>query len=220
MARQGDPELAAYGYYFYPREYPDAAGHPRLDIWLRSTPSGRHFDPEQILLLVSSGSQGVDTLKVRHPWDWGKQYRACAGRVMMHDRKHEAIEAFTFGGDVHIESKDTFTMLSLTSPAPILELQAASSMPELLAEETEIIIAERRASWGDDHAGFENRISVVPPLTLYQSCLQILREKFEGLSSIQDESVQEISHFIRTEIETLRELDRWPTAIPSIDELL
>ena len=39
-----------WGYEFYPRAYPHAPGHPRLDITIPKTPTGRHFDPVTVML--------------------------------------------------------------------------------------------------------------------------------------------------------------------------
>lgn len=209
-----------YGYYFHSREHSDSPGHPRLDVFLRSVPTGKHFDPEKLSLTIASEHRGTESLKIRHPWSWLKQYRACAGRVILQDRKGKKVEAFTFGGDLRIESEETLTTCYLTSPAPILELMGTSSIPELMAEEMEIVFAERRARWEPDHTKFYDRLAEVDPLTLYFAFLEALKGKFEPFTVLGDELVQQFAHFIQHEIKALQDLHEWPIYLPTIDELL
>jgi hypothetical protein len=217
---QGNLKEREYGYYFHSREHSDSPGHPQLDVLLRSVPTGKHFDPEKLSITVAPKHRGTEFLKVHHPWPGQEQYRACAGRVILQDRKGKKVEAFTFGGDLRIESEEMLTACVLTSPAPILERTGTSSIPELLAEETEIIFAERRADWEPDHSTFKDRISAVDPFTLYCVCLESLKEKFVRYPPIEDELIQQFVHFLDTEIKTLHELDKWPVSLPTISEIL
>lgn len=209
-----------FGYYFHSREHSDSPGHPRLDVLLRSVPTGKHFDPEKLSLTVASEPRGTEFLRIHHPWPWLEQYQACAGRVILQDRKGKKVEAFTFGGDLRIESQEMLTACFLSSPAPILELIGTSSIPVMLAEETEIMFAERRADWEPDHSAFEDRLTAADPLTLYCTCLEALKEKFERYPSRGEEFIQQFVHFLYTEIKTLHELDKWPGSIPTLAEIL
>jgi hypothetical protein len=209
-----------YGYYFHSREHSDSPGHSRLEVLLRSVPTGKHFDPEKLSLTIASEQRGAELLRIHHPWPGQEQYRACAGRVILQDRKGKKVEAFTFGGDLWIESKETLTAGVLTSPAPILERTGTSSIPELLAEETEIIFAERHADWEPDDSTFKDRLTAADPFTLYCICLESLKEKFEQYPPREDEFIQQFVHFLNTEIKTLHELDKWPVSIPTIADVL
>ena len=217
---QGNLKKRDYGYYFHSREYSDSPGHPRLDVLLRSVPTGKHFDPEKLSITVASEQRCTEFLRVHHPWPAQEQYRACAGRVILQDRKGKKVEAFTFGGDFWIESEEMLTACVLTSPAPILERTGTSSIPELLAEEVEIIFAERRAAWEPDQSTFKDRLRATDPFTLYCICLESLIEKFERYPSKEDEFVQQLIHFLNTEIKTLHELDKWPVSLPTIANVL
>jgi len=220
LHNQGNLKERDYGYYFHSREYSDSPGHPRLDVLLRSVPTGKHFDPEKLSLTAAPKHRGAELLRVQHPWSGQEQYRACAGRVILQDRKGKKVEAFTFGGDLRIESEEMLTACFLTSPAPILERIGTSSIPELLAEETEIIFAERRADWEPDQSTFKDRLTAADPFTLYCICLESLKEKFKRYPSRGDEFIRQFVHFLNTEIKTLHELDKWPVSIPTIDEIL
>ena len=220
MTQQDVPVGMELGYFFHPRERPNAPGHPQLDVLMRSVPTEKHFDPEQLSLTVASEHRGTEFLRVHHPWSWLEQYRACAGRVILQDRKGKKVGAFTFGGDLRIESEEMLTACFLTSPVPILELIGTSSIPVLLAQETEIIFAKRRADWLPDNSTFKDRLTAANPFTLYCICLEALNEKFERYPSRGDEFIQQFVQFIRVEIKTLHELHEWPLYVPMIDELL
>ncbi len=217
---QGNLMERYYGYYFHSREHLDSPGHPRLDVLLRSIPTRKHFDPEKLSIIVASEHRGTDFLRVHHPWPGQDQYRACAGHVILQDRKGKKVEAFTFGGDLRIESEEMLTACFLTSPAPILVLIGTSSIPMLLAEETEIIFAERRADWEADRSTFKDRLTAADPFTLYCVCLEAMKEKFERYPSRGDEFIQQLVHFLYTEIRTLHELDKWLVSVPTIAEIL
>jgi hypothetical protein len=209
-----------YGYFFHSREWSGSPGYPRLDVFLRSIPTQKHFDPMKMTLNVASEHKDIEFLKVHHPWSWREQYRVCAGRVILQDRKGKKVEAFTFGGDLRIEPGEELTIGVLTSPAPILELISTSSIPSLLAEETEILFAERRAEWEPDHTTFIKKLIKVDPLTLYFVLLEILREKFEHSQFRGNEAIQHFDHFIHNEISVLQELHKWPEQLPTVAELL
>ncbi len=140
--------------------------------------------------------------------------------MILQDRKSKKVEAFTFGSNLRIESKKLITACLMTSPAPILERTGASSIPELLAEETEIIFAKRRADWEPDHNTFKDRLSAADPFTLYCICLESLKEKFERNPPRGDELIQQFVHFLNAEIKILHELDKWPPSLPTIADIL
>jgi hypothetical protein len=220
MSGQYDFNEKEYGYFFHPRERSDSPGHPRLDVFLRSVPTKTHFDPMSMSIHVASEHKNIELLKVHHPWLLRDQYQVCAGRVILQDRNGKNVEAFTFGGNLRIESEEELVIGVLTSPAPILELISTSSMPSLLAEETEILFAERRAEWEPDHTGFDKRLIGVDPLALYCTCLQALRSKLEHSQFRNDEAIQHFVHCIHTEITALQESHKWLTRLPTVAELL
>jgi hypothetical protein len=185
-----------------------------------SVPTGKHFDPEKLSLTVAPKHKGTELLRVQHPWPGQDQYRACAGHVILQDRKGKKVEAFTFGGDLRIESEEMLTVCFLTSPAPILVLIGTSSIPMLLAVETEIVFAERRANWELDRSTFKDRLTAADPFTLYCICLEALKKKFERYPSRGVEFIQQFVTFLNTEIKTLHELDKWPVSMPTVAEIL
>ncbi len=55
------------GYCFHPPAEPHDLGHPQLDVVIRPTPTGEHFDPESLTCLIATAS-GSTRLHVVHPW--------------------------------------------------------------------------------------------------------------------------------------------------------
>ncbi len=220
MTQKSVPVEIELGYFYHPRERPNAPGHPRLDVLLRSVPSGKHFDPMRVRLSIVTKLGRIEFIKVRHPWPLLDHYRACAAGIILQDCKGNIVEAFTFGGDLRIETEDGLSTCVLTSPAPILELIETSSIPVILSEETEILLAERRAGWAHDPSIYDKRLSAADPLILYIACLEAIRKKFEHIPTEESELIREFGQFIHVEIKTLRELHEWPLYIPLIDELL
>ncbi|MCJ7532143.1 MAG: hypothetical protein MUO64_14085 [Anaerolineales bacterium] len=73
MVGSTSSQLPDLGFIFYPPKNADSPGYPRLDIILREKPTGRHIDPEQILVSTISKFTGIETIKIVHPWTGEKQ---------------------------------------------------------------------------------------------------------------------------------------------------
>lgn len=216
------------GYYFHPRRYPHAPGHPQLDVVLRPAPTGRHFDPQEIRLKVVSRHGGVEKLTLRHPWGPAKPYRVVAGMVSVRDRKDKVVEAFTFGGDLQVTSDADGTQCVLTSSAPIIEYLLdpnthGPTVTGMLLEELEALIARWHASWDHEHRPdeFDERLAATDPMTLYVACLQALHEQIDHVShKAEDDLTRQFVHFLHAEIEALHEMGLWPSYVRPLGELL
>jgi hypothetical protein len=93
------------------------------------------------------------------------------------------------------------------------------SVPAILAEESEIILAERRAFWSKE-GDFEARLAAVEPLQFYMACLDFLRKEYEGDFPKDSPSISLFKNFLRGEINALREADHWPVHLPEIKDIL
>lgn len=228
MPDQKTSDERELGYTFHPRLYPQAPGHPQLDITLRATPTGLHFDPKWVRIAVASANKGIEFLTVRHPWQWEERYRACAGHVSLQDHKNKVVETFTFGGDLQIMSEKDRTMCILSSSAPIVEvlpepLTRGPSVHMMLVEEVEALIAQRRAAWDREHAPatFDRRLAATDPLSLYVACLETLNEKYAHFPhEAEDELTHQFVAFLRAESKALHQMGTWPLRVPSLTELL
>lgn len=200
------------GYCFHPPADPHELGHPQLDVVLRATPTGEHFDPETLACFVATAS-GSMKLHVLHPWTQDTTYRICAGEIVIEDARHEQVKAFTFGGTLHIDSDARRTVCRLASPAPLLEhARQALSLEEHLIEEVAILFAQRRAVQDDDV--FDRRLAAADPLLLYRACLVALHSKFEDFPAT-DDVHRRFKQFLRTSTQAATEEN-----IPALAELL
>ena len=206
------------GYLFSPPCYHDHPCHQQLDIAIHAMPSLHHSDPKSAQFPIISTFWGFEAIKVCHPWQRVTDYRVVAGFVIMKDCIEKTVEAFTFGGNLVIETKNECTVCSLKSSAPILPLDIRPSISTLLADEVEIILAERREAWDKEHprTAFEEHLAEIDPFILYISCLDVLRDKFSLIPHPYSENLHKFTYFLRTEIQVLREKRLWPIYLPSI----
>lgn len=178
MNSQKPQELPKIGYLVH---YPDTK-HPtdkfRMDIYLSSQPTEKHFDVLKVSIPVLSPQDS--NLKVLHPWEFEREFKACAGVVVLEDRKGKKVEALTFGGQLSIESREHQTICTLVSSAPILLASETAPLQSLFVEEVEILLAEQRAK-GSPRTDYQHKICQADPLLLYQACLNELNAKLEGL---------------------------------------
>jgi hypothetical protein len=122
-------------------------------------------------------ASGSAKLRVTHPWTQDTAYRVCAGEIDIEDVRGQHVKAFTFGGELRLDSDERRTICQITSPAPVLEhARQALSLEEHLIEEVYILFAQRRAAQDDDV--FDRRLAAADPLQLYHACLAALAEKF------------------------------------------
>jgi hypothetical protein len=142
------------------------------------------------------------------------------GRIVIEDRKNKTAEAFSFGGDVEIQTIQGLTRVVFKSPAPILSLGREQSNAYLLAQEAEVLLAERRAAWGNDEDGYEKRLAETDPLGLYHSILEMLRERFRHYPSTGNDAIQEFVHFLNVESRTLESGHNSTGPARPLDQLL
>jgi hypothetical protein len=62
-----NPQPYDLGYTFYPPRYPQALGHPRLDVVIRKVLTCLHFDPERGSPVIDQDGT-IEMLTVFHPW--------------------------------------------------------------------------------------------------------------------------------------------------------
>ncbi len=210
----------AKGYALYPPRRPSDPGYSQLDVFFRSEPTGVHFDPEALRLVVVYPHGGIDQLKVAHPWISERRYRVCPGQIDLSDRFGKKVEAFTFGGILSIEPVDEKeTNCSVKSLAPILLYRSLDAIPTLLAQESEILLAERRAIWGHDPETFDQRMAVLDPPVFYLACLQAILARFEHLPG-PDEEIRKFRHVLQTELTAFRDDGQGLVATKRLEEIL
>ena len=208
-----------FGYWFYPPDSHHAPGGNRLDIIIKEIPTDQHFDPKFINLPIKSKG-GIEALKFHHPWIFGKKYQVCTGLVEMIDRKGIKEEAFTFGGNLTIDSKDNFTLFILESPAPIIDINAADQVKITFVEEVEILLAERRAALLTNKNAYESHLVDINPLNLYVTCVHTLIGKYEQMNHKENPENIGFLNFLHAEIRRLKDEKLAPSFIPSLEDIL
>ena len=129
MEENTENNLPKIGYLYHYPKLDHATDKFRLDIYVSSEPTEKHFDVTQASFLVIPQKSAMDRLVITHPGDFTKKAHICAGLVVMKDRKGKKEEAFTFGGELQVEAEEYQTICSLTSSAPILEITHAAPNP-------------------------------------------------------------------------------------------
>jgi hypothetical protein len=213
------------GFEFLERMSEDSPGYSRLDIVIREHPSEAHFDPERVELGVVSEFGGVENRSIAHPWPWHEQTRATPGFVTLRDRKDKYIETFTFGGTLTIQPYPEITRCSLTSEAPILNLNQIPgfhnlTIPYMLAMQAQILLARRRAAWLIEPMAFQTRLAAVEPLEFYGSCIRALIVKYGHFPTSTDVDAQGLLNFLNEERERIHSRLRGVEKLPKIEEIL
>jgi hypothetical protein len=199
------------GYEFYPFPSAKRVGYARLEVNLLRAPTFEHYDPEEMVAPVMFAKDkvvGIERLRIQHPWHGLERYRAAPGRVVLTDRRGKEVEAFTFGGELEIESSSAHTRCLLTSPVPILNLVNMQDTDGLLAQEVEILLAERRALWLEKPDTFEERLLALEPQELYAACLASLRQKFAHYPYQDDQAMHGLINALRSEANFVGEHSR------------
>lgn len=212
-----EPEL---GYDFHPGTANRFPGHLQLDVTLWELPTQRHFDPELVKFEISDRGQ-PESLTITHPWTGPRQFRVCAGRIYIDDRKHKRVEAFSFGGALEITSKQELTICRLRSTAPIFDMVELDSLSTTIATEAEVLLAQRRADWDPQHPHtFDQHLATAVPMELYACCLTAMHDKVTHYREHHDHLYHQLIHFVTSEIKLLQQTGQWPPIVPPLEEIL
>lgn len=189
MEKKSKNAVPEIGYlYHYPQ-----LDHPtdkfRLDIFISSIPTEQHFDVLRVHVNAKNSKGDFECITIKHPWIYEATARTCVGVIILEDRKGKKEEAFTFGGQLNIEMKESYTVCTLLSSAPILEISAASPLHRMFIDELEIIFAKTGAAH-PNHDEYELRLCETDPLELYQACIKELISKFEQFHQKDDKTFQ------------------------------
>ncbi len=168
------------GYHLLPPHHPDGLGYSGLLIAIRQQPTLHHFDPQRLELRLQDmdGDVRFRTLSWLSP-DL-QETCVCPGRIVLVDRIDRYKEFYTFGGTLKILATLDTLVYSIHSPVPILELDMDSdTVPDILAAETDSLLARIKSGWRQDSEGFKRRLAEIDPLEFYMGALYSITEFFE-----------------------------------------
>jgi len=219
-----NPQKPEYGYHYYLPQDETGLGYPRLDVFLSERPTEKHFDPESVRCHIAGKHVGgepveIHLLVIEHPWTLKNSYRVTAGSLILRDRKDKTHEAFTFGAELTISRTERQTICSFTSPVPILSRESPGSVSDLLSAEAEILLAERRAAWVEDPAGFDARLAAVEPQQLFQAIVIALRERYRRLPGGGHPEFKHLQHLLDQEYQAIQGRGALES-VPALEEIL
>ncbi len=208
------------GYSFDPPCAPGHPGHQQLSVWLRATPTERHYDPESVSFpAVVDG--GVESFTLQHPSAHLELYRVGFGRIRLTDRKRKRVDAFTFGGEAHMNSTAEVTECVFQSPAPIFALLDPNALAGKFITAVETVLAEQQAQWDMRHPvdTLDERLVAIPPFTLYLAFLLAVEDHVHPLVR-NYEPAHDVHHFLERERRELEEAGRWPSRAVNLKTLV
>ena len=155
-------------------------GNATLTVNFRPKPTEEHYDPERMHVPGVTLTGDVRRLTVQHPWHDRSDWHIAPGAIDIIDRKQKVVEAFSFGGTLHVENGAQSTTCTLQSPAPLFEVNTAIhtgavDAVSIFVEEVEMLFARARAGWHGNDAGFMRTLATLDPELLYASCRQAVR---------------------------------------------
>lgn len=210
------------GYVFEPESQSDILGGRSLGINLFDKPTLQHFDPKEAILPALDQDGKIESLLIAHPWRLKTEYTVVAGFVEIIDRKKVKVEAFTFGGTLEIRNEQGKTSCLLQSPAPILNIQHASTTQTgcSLAEEVQDLLAVRRAANLGSDEDFEEKLISIQPISLFISALKSIDAKYTRLPHEESPHIADCHQTLRKALK--RAIEQYPQQknAPLIQDLL
>ena len=179
------------------------------------------FHPLRAFFPVRTEDGGIKDLEIYSPWMAEQPSRyARAGCVWLTllETKSKHIR---LGAMLEVNPGEGFTRCILESNAPILSLHRERPLVGQLADECEILLAERRAAWLGDEDRFQERLAATPAEMLYPACLEALLEKFKRLPRLGDQpAADDLYQFIGGEIHAMQAAGLWPAELLPLEQML
>jgi len=212
------------GYTFAVSKYQPPLGHSHLDVYLSSQQLPRSFDAKKARFLVIRGGS-IKELQVVHPWisfEGEQVIQVCPGRFKLSEYDEDVHYGFSWGGQLTVTNENELTHCALTSSAPILNLEVGPQTPgSMIANESEILLAERQAACGLDENGFSERLAGVEPLALFVSMLASIDQQHKEIpSAARGSDYLFLEHNLHAMMKILEQAGDWPAHVPMIEEII
>ena len=223
MEQNGIPD---WGYVFYPASSPLASAHARIEVNICAVPTELHYDPERLTVPVVDHSGAIQQVTISHPWHGKHQLRLASGYIVVRDRKEKVVEAYTAGGQIDISVSSACTCCQITSPAPLYRLESESGAgPESAAaavvDKIEALLAVRRARWGANDLGFEQRLTSIEPSDLYAAGLHSIQTQLDQVPAhLRGARYQTMARGVDAAILSAKESGQWPVQELVLEDLV
>jgi hypothetical protein len=212
--------LQDLGYRLLPPHHRSSPGYRGLLVALRDSPTGRHFDPEALSLVVRDAEGLAQELVLTREHAGPAPEHVCPGPIAVSDWRDRRVHFFCFGGRLEWSEGPGARAVAIHSPAPILEVtRGQGSIAEDLASEIRSHLAQATAAWHGDEEGLARRLAELEPLEFYVACVHSLLSQHRGSEDLGD-LYRDLDRVLAGEREWLREQDLWPAAPPLLADLL
>ena len=212
-----EPLEQTMGYGFFERSRPTSPGYAKLRVSLRDKPGHGYYSPEFLRVSIMNKANMTEHLAISHPWKEMEFYQVSMDRVVLRDHEGRTIQTFTFGGELQIVDRQDYTLCTLTSPAPILELVEDLSISTLFTTETEAALTTRQLASETEPTIFEQWMAATTPLTLYAASLRMVKRRLLKADSLDAIRVQ-LLRMVSAEIAAL-EADLFPDGLPTFKRI-
>ena len=217
MTENRKMELPEIGYLFHYPKFDQPSDFFRLDVYITSAPSEKHFDVQRLRLTARDVHGKIENYSITHPWHFGKGVEVCPGVVILEDRNGEKEEAFTFGSCMAVKVKESVTFCTIVSSAPILEINNATPLNRLFIDEVELLLAQYRTRF-DTELGFKEKLFSVMPLDLYTACVDEIIAKFKQFPRM-DEVYHRLVIDLHAQLHRLDAVGKLNKVPPSLDQI-
>jgi hypothetical protein len=130
------------------------------------------------------------------------------------------VQFFTFGASLEAAHITGETVCSLRSRAPVLRITGPQyTVPDQLAFETEVMLAELKARWIPNEEGFTRRLAKVEPFELYTASLQSILVRYRQSQPLR-EMFHDLYGALVEEKGRLIKTAQWPATPRTMEDLL
>ncbi|MBN1667540.1 MAG: hypothetical protein JW862_10645 [Anaerolineales bacterium] len=180
---------------------------------------GLFFRPDsfhQIDLSMIDDQGFVEKSSLTRSWMSPKLRRVVPGFVRFYQGGRH-LTKYTFGGYLHFSEDHEDNYYNLKSSAPILELTKYHRIPDILADETEILFAKLQSTSILEIEEIQQILAQIPPFKLFCACLEFFDLHLEVLNSAEEMlHLEAFRDYIKARISDLKAEQLWPVNLPNL----
>jgi len=220
--KASEPEIAARtGVSAHRSRYTPPIGYAKLDLYLTSSATRRLFDSRSVRL-QSATNDVVQSFTVSYGSALRGSRPICAGLFTVYAHNTDYWEGLTFGGTVTIATHHPYTHVEIASPAPVFVLNGNTDpVQHLLIDELLAFVARHRSERHRSDSEYARHLAETEPYLFFLSALITLDELVKhGPPSMGSNRHPEVKRVVQRMIESVRQTDGWPAAVPQLGDLL